>query len=204
MNREKTFAEKCFAYYIFCVTSDHPDFDLVEGFLAGDKGAYALIEASIEAAYRGWQKRFGSEADDIKSDIRYKLLISLQRGDFEFRSRLKTYINRIVNRTCIDYLRFNIRYTSEEVENLKLPADTLSPEDRLESRQEIKIAYRVLRLAPPECQELWRMYLKDNMKYREIGEKLGKTEGNIKRRLWACRETAKKIREKLLKKDKLL
>ena len=186
------------------MVTENPDFDLVEGFVAGDRTASAQVDAYINAAYSSWQRKLGADEDDIKSDIRFKLLVSLQRGDFEFRSSLKTYICSIANRTCVDYLTLNQRFNPGNVKLPDIPADVLSPEEKLESDQELKIAYRVRRLSSAECQRLWYMYLEQNMQYREIGELLGKTEGNICRRMWACRKAAKKIRKKLLKKDKFL
>jgi DNA-directed RNA polymerase specialized sigma24 family protein len=53
-----------------------------------------------------------------------------------------------------------------------------------------------------ECRQLWRLYLKHGLSYRQIGELWEKTEANVRRRMWACRKTAREIREKLLAEDK--
>ncbi len=178
------------------------DSEIVQGYVAGKREAVAYIDECIEASFRSWQHRFGYEADDIRSDTRYKLLISFNRSEFAFKASLKTYINRVVKHTCIDYLRFSRRFFREELDELNLPATGLTQEEQLEKRQTARITFRVLRLVPAECRQLWRMYLKGNMKCRQIGEVLGKTEGNIRRTMWACRETAKSIRARLLEKDK--
>jgi RNA polymerase sigma factor (sigma-70 family) len=179
----------------------------VEGFLAGDRSATDKVMEYIDAALRPWRRRFGNqtaEADDIRSDSVYKLLISFRQGDFEYRSKLATYVSTIVSRTCIEHKRFNDRFLPEDIDEMNLPSSLPSEEDELQKRQAAKLNFRVLRLLRRKCIELWHMRLKDNLTCREIGERLDKTEGNIRRQMWECREDARKMREKLLKKDKLL
>jgi RNA polymerase sigma factor (sigma-70 family) len=182
--------------------SSHPDYSTISGYLAGDKNAWSAVEADIAAAFNAWRHKFGFETDDILSDIRYKLLVCLKRGDFGYRSSLRTYINRIVNHTCIDYLRYGRKFTATPVEDLPLSDESDNPEEALDRRQSARLLFRVMRQVPKECLRLWRMYLRQGLNCRAIGEIMGKTEGNIRRRLWACREAAKEIREKILRKDK--
>ncbi len=179
------------------------EFQTVSDYLSGNRQANQLIEKYIQSAFNSWKRKFGFETDDILSDIRYKIFLSLKENKFSYQSKLETYINRIVNHTCIDYVRFNKRFTATEFEELNLTSKELNPEEQLEKRQYAKLAFRVLRQLPKECIMLWRMHLKKELNCREIGDILGKKEGNIRRRLWACRQAAKEIREKLLKKDKL-
>lgn len=188
----------------FLMISNNSEARIVEGFLAGDRAANERVAAHIEAAYRSWQGKFGYEADDIVSDVRYKLLLLLRRGDFHFRSSLRTYVKQIVDHTCIDYLRFRQRVNSVDINGLQLADSSLSPEEKLQSRQEARITFRVLRLVPRECLQLWRMQLRSGLTCCEIGGILEKSEGNIRRKLWTCRESAKKIREKIQKRDKPL
>lgn len=174
----------------------------VKAFLNGDRVAYKQIEEIIAVALAVWRGKFGYQTDDIKSDIIYKLLISLRRGDFQYKSTLKTYISRIVSHTCIDYYRFNKRSSPVDIDEIQLPDKKPTPEEETEKQQMMRLTFRVLRLVSKECRKLWRMYLKQDLNYRQIGEILNKTEGNIRRQMWVCRESAKKIRENILKKDK--
>ena len=174
----------------------------VYAFLEGDHAANKQIEGIIDTALAVWRGKFGYQTDDIKSDVIYKLLISLRRDDFQYKSSLKTYISRIVSHTCIDYYRFIKRSARVDIDEIPLPDKKPTPEEETEKRQLMKLTFRVLRLVSKECRQLWRMYLKQDLNYRQIGEILNKTEGNIRRRMWVCRESAKKIRESILKKDK--
>jgi len=178
------------------------DLRLIQGFLKGDRSAAKDIEKMMDAALATWRSKFGSQCDDIKSDVSYKLLISIQRGDFKYKASLKTFVNRIVNHTCIDYFRYNRKFADSSPEELALPAEILSQEEQLEKKQLLQFCFRIMRLVPEECRQLWNMYLNQDMNYAQIGRILAKTEGSIRRRMWACRKAARKIREKILKKGK--
>jgi len=80
--------------------------------------------------------------------------------------------------------------------------EILSQEDQLEKKQIIQLCFRIMSLVPEKCRQLWHMYINKDMNYRQIGEILSRSEGYIRRQMWVCRQAAKKIREKLLKKDK--
>ncbi|MFQ5499787.1 MAG: RNA polymerase sigma factor [Candidatus Zixiibacteriota bacterium] len=202
MRWQKKFAEKTVGGYILPMPPDKSDVKLIEAYLAGQRAANNEVEKLIQSAWRPWRPRFGFETDDIISDVRYKLLISLRRGDFGHKSTLKTYISRIVSHTSIDYLRFRERVKPVDLDSVPLPDKTLLPDEQLEKKQAARISFRVIRLMSKDCRQLWRMQLKGGMTCREIGNSMGKTEGNIRRQLWACRKRAKEIRQQILKRDK--
>jgi len=179
------------------------DSQTVKNYLSGNKEANQLIDKYIQTAFSRWQHKFGFETDDIISDVRFKIFVSLKNGDFRSDAKLETYINRIVNHTCIDMKRYTKKFTSNEIFDI-LPTHLFNPEKETELKQVARLVFRVLRQLPRECITMWRMHLYQNMNYSEIGKTMGKSEGNIRRRIWACRETAKEFRGKILKKDKHL
>jgi len=176
---------------------------LAHSYIEGDSAAFRTVEKYIDSAFSTWQRKMAGEKDDIKSDVHYKLLISLRRSEFGFQASLRTYVSRIVNHTCIDYLRFRKKFSDTDIDNLNLPDQVLSEEEQLEKRQLSRVVFRVLRLVPRQCLQLWRMNLKQGLTCAKIGQIMGMSEGNIRRRLWVCRQKAKEIREKVLRNDKL-
>lgn len=200
--RQKKFAEKGRIGYIFPMSRNKEDVKLAQDYIAGEAAAVKQVNGFIEMFFRSWSVKFGYEKDDIISDVRYKLYMSLSNKEFEFRSGLRTYIKQIVDHTSIDYLRFRKRVEKVDPDDAGLIDNAPSAEENLIRKDAGKLIYRVLRLVPKECLGLWRMRLKRGMSCAEIGAEIDKSEGNIRRKLWACRESAKEIREKLLKKDK--
>ena len=180
-----------------------PDPELIQGFLIGDRKAFKQIESIIDKALICWRARLGDEIDEIKSEVIFDLYELLQKGQFQGRSKLSTFITSMVNNACIGRLRFNKKFDNNELPELDLPDLDPNAEQQLDRKQQSWLAFRVLRRLPRICIRLWKMHLVEGLKYREIAERLGGKDKNIKWQLWSCREKAKKIREKLLKKDQL-
>lgn len=180
------------------------DQKLIKAYLSGQKEAVAEVDRFIGSAFSVWRRRLATDEDDIRSDVHLKLLNAFRRGDFRFEAGPNTYISSIVSHTCTDYLRLNARTVDAGEGEMEPQDSTRNAEENLEAKQLARINFRVIRLISGECLQLWKMYLKMGLSYRQIGEIMGKSEGNIRRRFWACREAAKEIREKILKQDKHL
>ncbi|MFH1700354.1 MAG: sigma-70 family RNA polymerase sigma factor, partial [Candidatus Zixiibacteriota bacterium] len=166
---------------------------IINGFLAGEKNATRQISGFIDAVLHFWRENFGSDAEDIKADVLYKLLVSLRKDEIRDKSKLQPFIGTIVKRTCLEYRRFNERFAWEELDKESLPDKALSPEQELEKNQLAKLNYRIIRRIGKECQELWRMYLKNGLNYAQIAENLDLAVGTIKWKFSKCRDKAHEI-----------
>jgi len=200
----KTFARIYPEQYILCMASPKSDLELVEGYLAGRNDANRYVEDCIAVAFRSWRDRFGYQIDDILSDTRYKLYLSLNRGDFAGKASLRAYISGIVRHTCLDYFRAQKRIEKVDIDEYPIADNTLSAQEELEKREEAMLNFRILRLVPKECLKLWKLQLREGLRSRAIGEKLGKSEVNIRGILMKCRQKAREIRKKLLNKKQRL
>lgn len=180
-----------------------PDPELIQSFLLGDRKAFTQIEGIIDRALAYWRERLGDEIDEIKSEVIFDLYELLQKGQFQGRSKLSTFIVSMVNHACIDGCRFKRKFDNNELPDLDLPDPGPDAEKQLDRKQQSWLAFRVLRRLPRICIRIWKMHLVEGLKYKEIADKIGGKEENVKWQLWSCREKAKKIREKLLKKDQL-
>ena len=181
------------------MASGRADSQIAIGYLAGERHAARVIDDHIEHAFRRWSHRFGFETADILSDCRYKIYISLRRNEFAYEASLGTYINRIVNHTCIDYIRFRNRVTAVDLNDVALVDEAETADQEVDRKERGQLLVRVLRMLPRECITLWRMSLNKGLKYREIAELVGKSEKNVRRRMWECRDTARKYRDILEK-----
>ena len=183
------------------MAGNNTDLKLIEDFLNGDKTAYRKINTMIDSCLYTWKDRLGSQIDDVRGDTLLELYKALERGQFRFQAGLKSFVYRVTNNNCIDNLRYLREFTDEDKIRLPIPSGFLTPEERpLYQKQLGRINFRVLRLISAECRQLWRMNFKKGLKYREIADIYMKDEGYIRRKFWACRETARILREKILKK----
>lgn len=185
------------------MVSQNSDLQIIQNFLNGDKTAYREICRLIDRCLLTWKNTFGNRIDDLRADTLLEVYEELNRGNFQVKNSLKSFIYSMTNHNCIDLKRYEEKFSKKEISQLNLPEKALNPEEKMEMRQQGRINYRVLRLLSGECRELFRLKLKKELKNREIADLKGKTEAYIRRKFWACRDTAKKIREKILKKDKL-
>jgi len=130
--------------------------------------------------------------------------LSLNRGDFAGKASLRAYISGIVRHTCLDYFRAQKRIEKVDIDEYPIADNTLSAQEELEKREEAMLNFRILRLVPKECLKLWKLQLREGLRSRAIGEKLGKSEVNIRGILMKCRQKAREIRKKLLNKKQRL
>lgn len=172
---------------------------IISGFLAGERNSTRQVMGIVDTILRSWRENFGNDADDIKSDVLYKLLVSLRKGNIRDQSRLKPFIGTIVKRTCLEYRRFNERFTTEELNQDFLPDKALSPEQQVEKSQLARLNYRIMRRIDEECRELWRLHLKEGLTYAQIAEKIGLALGTIKWKFSKCREKVDEIMKKIIK-----
>ncbi len=180
--------------------SDNDDAGIIEAYLRGEKSAFGRVEELISAAYRSWGAKFGYEADDVRSDIRLKLLLSFQRPDFSINSSLQAFVRQVVNHTCIDYYRFQKRRPHIDMPEEGMSSDDLPPDRLYERREDARLYFRALRLVSKDCVKLLRLRVLKGLKYREIGEKLGKPEETVRWRIHDCRKRANEIAERIEKK----
>ena len=172
---------------------------LLEQIQSQDRQFLSELRTVVQRIARQWNWTESETAEDIAQDCLVKILDNLRKGKFEGRSSFKTYVYTIVRRTCIDYYRASRAAELTEVDNLPLidPAD--SAETSIISREERRIAARVLLALPRDCRQLWRAIFFGRRNYRQAGELLGLKEGTVKRRMWECRQLA---REKVAQLEK--
>ncbi len=174
---------------------------IIAGFLRGDREETKTMLSFIDAAFYSWRQRLGHHEDAIKSDVMYKLLIECRNDAILDKSKLRGYIGTMMKYTCLTYKRLGDRFTNEEIETLGLPDMALNPEQKLLKREMGIVFHRVLERISENCLELWKMYLEDRLKYKEIAKIKNVPVGTIKYQFSQCRDEANEIRENIIKND---
>ena len=80
----------------------------------------------------------------------------------------------------------------DDIEQVALQDPASSQEEQVIAAEQRKTAYKVLMSLPKDCRRLWRMIFFGKRNYRQAAEKLGLSEGSIKRKMWECRRLARK------------
>ncbi len=184
------------------MSSDKSDIAFIEGYLYGDRDSVRYVNECIRLAFLSWRNRFGYQTDDILSDARFELFMSLDCGKFAQKSSLKTYITRIVQTTCIDYYRTQIRRKTEDIDENPQLDNRPSAEEMLERREKAFLNFRALRMLPKVCLKLLHLHIKEGLSWCEIGERLNASDVSIRARMYKCRKMAVQTRKKLQEKEK--
>ena len=173
------------------------DRDLVAQYLQGDKNALDCMDAWIEAAAHPYRQRLALWWEDVQQDIRLKLYELFQKDGFRGDKGLKTYVWKMVNHTCIDYLRKHSYKRVKALEELDgeqhLIADN-TPALKTSANQLGLLA--ILRKVPKECHQLWQMIL-SGLGYPQMSLQLGISEATLRVRVYRCRKKALALREKV-------
>jgi len=158
---------------------------LIQEFLNGSRPAVERLDRWIDAAVRArFPSSPGADRDDLKQDVRARLIHRLGQGGFDHRARLRTFIDRIARNAVVDHLRASARRRD------------------IASALRIEGARRVARLAhalPPgfsktdllgllhrQSQDVRRtleMVLLHEIPYAEAARRLGVPEGTVKSRV---------------------
>lgn len=181
-----------------------PDQNLIAGFLKGESEAVRTIDEWIMKAAFSYKIRLAHVWEDVLQTVRLEITRLLQNGTFRGESSLKTYLWRVVNSTCLTFIRKQIKAETVEIETVfeKEDETAISPIDSVLQKESESIAMRVWAEMPSDCRELWKMILK-GLSYDEMSREKQINSGTLRVRVLRCREKAVVERNKILKKTSM-
>lgn len=117
-------------------------------------------------------KMLGDEED--AKNIVQEVFIEIweKRNSFEITQSIKAYLYRSVNNRCLNHLKhLTVRKKHAEY-SLRMAEETESPTDHLEYRELEADVSDALNSLPEQCRKVFLMSRMENLKYKEIAEKL--------------------------------
>lgn len=174
-----------------------PDQKLIARFLAGEPDAVGAIDDWIERAAFSYQRRLAHVWEDVLQSARLEITKLLQRGSFRGESSLKTYLWRVVNSTCLTFIRKELRIETVEFDAAFEAVDlaAVSPVDQVMQRETESIALRVWAEMSADCRDLWQLILK-GMGYDEMSRLKQVASVTLRVRVLRCREKAVAVRKR--------
>lgn len=177
------------------------DRELIDAYLRGEPEAVATLELWISRAARSYQRRLAHSWEDTLQELQMEVFRLLGSGRFRGESRLRTYLWRVVNHTCLDRIRRQSRRRETELAEEGLGELSLEIDGaRRRWSESLDLVERVLRELSEECKRLWSMILAGHS-YREMSRTLGAAEGTLRVRVMRCRKQALEVRRRLLTAD---
>jgi len=163
---------------------DNDEVRLIREFLSGSAPAVERIDLWIEAALRArLPASQRADRDDLRQDVRARLLHRLGQGGFDHRASLRTFIDRVVRNAVVDTLRAGARRrgiaSALRAETSPAARVVESAPARFSRRDLVGLVQRQRR----EVRLTLEMVLLDDVPYAEAARRLGVPEGTVKSRV---------------------
>lgn len=164
-----------------------------------DKQLYGLLfDRYSDKVYRTCLSMVGDQytAEDLTHDIFVKILMNLKK--FDFRSGFTTWIYRISNNFCIDYLRSHKRKIEKEIdytEELTRNKEDENEKELLSVKAELLVD--VLNQLEPDEKLILLLKYQEDKSIQEITELMELSESAVKMRLKRTKAKAVTIKRSL-------
>ena len=152
-------------------------------FLSGDPAEVGEIREEIQKVVRSFRLPGADAEADLVQECLARLVASLKEGRFRGDSSLQTYARNLAKYVCLEFRRRrrSIACLSPLVPSSEPPWP--DPEEALLISEEHRSNLEAFAALPAECRELLVLINVQNLSYREVGVRLGITEGATKSRV---------------------
>jgi RNA polymerase sigma factor (sigma-70 family) len=184
------------------------DHALVSKIINGDKRAFRLLIKRHERLVAHMVGRLvdrNEDREELCQDVFLKVYEKI--AEFNFQSKLSTWIATIAYRAGINHLR------KKKIELSDIPEEEsftdhfisdINPHESLEENEIETMTLKLIEQLPPHYKTILTLYHVDQMNYNEIGEVTGLPEGTVKNYLFRARNLLKEKVKKYLGKEQLL
>ncbi len=165
-------------------------------------------DASALAEVRGWITQVVShpawrlaDVESVVQDVLLKLLDIARSGAFQQRSSFRTFTISVARHTCIDAYRRQRWREQTEVRLAPTAAKVAAegePEAQHYAREQRDALCYIYQKLPEECRRLWLLIYGQGLAARQVAERLGISEENVRVRVHRCLQKARVIADNFL------
>lgn len=171
------------------------DLSLLRRFVDGEPEAVSRV-ATMAKYVVGDRAYVIPETD--RQDLVQECLVHVYRAcrppDFRLEESLEAFVRTVAYRRCVDWMR---RRRPAIPINPGMPDPSEGPHERVVETETVERGRRVLRSLGKTCREIIRMRAVEALSYREVAERLGKSEGAARNLMYRCLQEARAILEAL-------
>ena len=174
---------------------DRPENPFFRRLLVGDPAAASRVAklARLVVGDRGYFIP-AKDRPDIVQEVILDVWRAVIRPGFRFGQEFDSFVRTVAYRRCVDWLRRS--RPTEELESNPLPGAG-RPDEELFDREQIERGRQVLRQLGASCLEVIRLRSIDELSYRQIAERQGRSEGAVRNQMYKCLKQARRILEEL-------
>jgi RNA polymerase sigma factor (sigma-70 family) len=171
--------------------------DLIPRLLRGESGAVGAMDGWIDVVLRQEFRSLRNDWDDLRQEIRMRVLGCLAADRFKGGSALRTYVHRIARNAGIDFSRKAYRRRESSTGSDAPPGGSAVDDGpaRVLSRDFLD---RVLEGLSTRDRMILDLIFAQHLSYTEVARKVGLTESAVKSLVFRCRNRLLKRRRELL------
>lgn len=158
---------------------------LIKAFLRGDAAANRVIDGWIDSVLKSHLAPPRPYRDDVRQEVKVRLLQSLRTSRFRGNSSLRTFVHHIAVNVSVDFLRRRAG-RARAGEPLWWKRVERDAESAYASAELVKL---MLSRLPPGDRLLMWLVLGERYTYAEVARQLGKTEGAVRVKVHRCRRS---------------
>jgi len=134
------------------------------------------------------------ERADVVQEVMLEVWRSVSGAGSEAPRSVEALVRSIAYRRCVDWMRR--RRASRAIEGL--PVETArGPDAEYDDAEQRRLGMLILARLRPPCRELFRLHAVLHLSYRQIGERLGRSEGALRTQMCECLKEAREIHRRL-------
>lgn len=144
---------------------------LTRGILNNDRKAYRLLYETYHASLFRFAETYVC-CPGLSEDIVQEVFIKLwEESNLRIKRSLKSYLFLMVRNKCIDYLRSIHVEDKRKLKLMEAQINSDTIELSLDDKVTAEIKKAILEL-PAQCQQVYKMFVYDGLKYAEIALEL--------------------------------
>lgn len=170
---------------------------IIPAFVRGEAAAVTVVDGWIETVLRAEFQSIQGDWDDLKQEIRLRVLTCLRAGRFNGDSTLRTYVHRIARYTGIDSTRkaYRRRETGEAPGGAEPRSSAATdPASRLAERDHLT---RLLQGLSVRDRAIVDLVFAQHLSHAEVAGRLGLSEGAVRSQVF-------RVRERLVRRSRIL
>jgi RNA polymerase sigma factor (sigma-70 family) len=175
---------------------------LMRDYERGEPAAIRAVDEWIDAALRAGFFSLREEWDDVRQEVRTRVLENLRNERFDGRSTLRTYVHRITRNVCVDMSRRAYRHRERSLDPAKPPRAMRAAPGGPSAMIARDLVGKILGALTEGDRILVDLVFGEQCSYAEVAQRLGITEEAVKTRVFRCKNRMLKRYERLTRRGR--
>ena len=170
---------------------------VIPGFLSGDPATVALVDSWIDIVLHAEFRSLQSDWEDLRQEVRIRLLNCLRANRFNGDSALSTFVHRVTRNVGIDSTRKAYRHREETVGGSDVEIAARSAEDPGARLVAQDLLSRILERLSDRDRAVVDLVFVQHLSYAEAARRLEISDGAFRVLMFRCKNRLLKTMRRL-------